>query len=196
MHDSSAASSPHGTTVLAVRRGPQVVLAADGQVTLGNTVIKHGAQKLRRLHDGRVIAGFAGATADAFTLFALFEAKLKDFSANLPRAAVEMARAWRGDRMLRRLEAMLLVASADKTLVVSGAGDVIDPDDEAMAIGSGGNFALAAARALLTHTEMTAAAVAAAAMALAADMCIYTNARVNTLGLGGPAGGDQAGMQQ
>lgn len=165
----------HATTILAVRRGANVVFAGDGQVTLGQTVMKASAKKLRRLADGHVIAGFAGSTADAFTLFERFEAKLKDFNRNLPRAAVELAKEWRTDRFLRRLEAMLLVADKERTLVLSGAGDVVEPDADAAAIGSGGNFALSAARALLENTDLPAHEVAEKAMHIAADVCIYTN---------------------
>ena len=163
------------TTVLAVRRPGHVVMAADGQVTMGNTVVKHGARKIRRMYNDRVLAGFAGSTADAFTLFERFEAKLKDFSGNITRAAVELTKDWRTDRMLRRLEAPLIVADQDKTLMISGTGDVIDPDHGAVAIGSGGNYALAAARALLEHTELDAKTVTHSAMQLASDLCIYTN---------------------
>ena len=163
------------TTVLAVRRPGHVVMAADGQVTMGNTVVKHGARKIRRMYNDRVLAGFAGSTADAFTLFERFEAKLKDFSGNITRAAVELTKDWRTDRMLRRLEALLIVADQDKTLMISGTGDVIDPDHGAVAIGSGGNYALAAARALLEHTELDAKTVTHSAMQLASDLCIYTN---------------------
>jgi ATP-dependent HslUV protease subunit HslV len=163
------------TTVLVVRREGHVVMAADGQVTMNDTVLKHGARKTRRLYNDKVLAGFAGATADAFTLFERFEAKLKDFSGNVTRAAVELTKDWRTDRMLRRLEALLLVADAEKTFVLSGSGDVIEPDHGAMAIGSGGNVAVAAARALLEQTQMDARAIAEAAMGLAADLCVYTN---------------------
>lgn len=170
-----ASETMRGTTILSVRRGEQVVIAADGQVTLGNTVVKHGATKLRRMHGGKVIAGFAGATADAFTLFERFEAKLKDFSGNVTRAAVELAKDWRTDRALRRLEAMLLIADTTKTLLISGTGDVIEPDHGAIAIGSGGNYALSAARVLLKHSELPPADIAKEAMEIAAELCIYTN---------------------
>jgi ATP-dependent HslUV protease, peptidase subunit HslV len=166
------------TTVLVVRRGNTVVIAADGQVTMKETVVKHSAKKLRRLYNGQVLAGFAGATADAFTLFERFEAKLKDFSGNVTRAAVELTKDWRTDRMLRRLEALLLVADKDKTFLLSGSGDVIEPDQGVMAIGSGGNYAYAAARAMLEHTEMSAREIAEAAMKIAAELCIYTNAQL------------------
>lgn len=168
----------HATTILCVRRGSQVVLAGDGQVTMGNTVMKHGARKLRRLADGQIIAGFAGATADAFTLFERFEAKLKDHQKQLARAAVELTKEWRTDRFLRRLEALLIVADRERTLVLSGAGDVIEPDSGAAAIGSGGPYALSAARALLENTDLSARAVAEKSMRIAADVCIYTNDRV------------------
>jgi ATP-dependent HslUV protease subunit HslV len=165
----------HGTTVLAVRRGGRVVLAADGQVTMNNAVVKHGARKLRRMAGGNVIAGFAGSTADALTLFERFEGKLKEFNGNVPRAAVELTKDWRTDRMLRRLEALLLVADQEKTFLLSGTGDVLEPDQGVMAIGSGGPFAQSAALALLQHTELPPRAIAEAAMKIAADICIYTN---------------------
>ena len=163
------------TTVLAVRREGHVVLAADGQVTMDKTVMKHTAKKLRRLGDKAVIAGFAGATADAFTLFERFEAKLAEHAKSLPRAAVELAKDWRTDRFLRRLEALLLVADKDQTLIISGTGDVIEPDSGAAAIGSGGPYALSAARALLENTDLPARRIAEIAMGIAADVCIYTN---------------------
>ena len=165
----------HGTTILAVRRGRNVVLAADGQVTLGNTVLKHSATKLRKLYDSSIIAGFAGATADAFTLFERFEMKLKDFSGNLQRSVVELAKEWRTDRVLRRLEAMLLVADSEHTYIITGNGDVLEPEHGAAAIGSGGNFALAAARAMVDQTDLPPKKIAEEAMAIAADLCIYTN---------------------
>jgi len=168
----------HATTILCVRRGDQVTMAGDGQVTLGATVMKASARKLRRLAEGHVVAGFAGATADAFTLFERFEGKLKDHQRNLARAAVELAKEWRTDRFLRRLEAMLLVADRDRTLLISGTGDVIEPDQGAAAIGSGGPFALSAARALLENTELPVRVVAEKAMRIAGEMCIYTNDRV------------------
>ncbi len=169
----------HGTTILCVRRENQVVIAGDGQVTLDKTVMKASARKVRRLGEGQVVAGFAGATADAFQLFELFEKKLKEHARSLPRAAVELAKQWRTDRLLRRLEALLLVADRASTFVLSGAGDVIEPDavdgGGAAAVGSGGPYALAAARALLAHTSLPARAVAEEAMKLAAAICIYTN---------------------
>src|SRR5688572_28766174 len=163
------------TTVLVVRREGSVVMAGDGQVTMGNTIMKGTARKVRRLADGKVLAGFAGSAADGLTLFEKFEAKLKDSSGNLLRAAVELAKDWRLDRALRRLEAFLLVADREKTLLLSGTGDVIEPDGNAAAVGSGGRFALAAARALLEHTPLGAKAIAEASMKIAGEICIYTN---------------------
>jgi ATP-dependent HslUV protease, peptidase subunit HslV len=177
--------SVHSTTVLAVRRGRDVVMAADGQVTMGDTVMKHSAQKLRKVHNGRVLTGFAGATADAFTLFERFETKLKDYSGNLTRAAVELTKDWRTDRMLRRLDALLLVADDEKTFVLSGSGDVIEPDHNVVAIGSGGNVATAAALALVNHTEMSPRAIAESAMKIAGDMCIYTNDHITYFEING-----------
>ncbi len=165
----------HATTILCVRREGRVVIAGDGQVTLDKTILKATARKLRRLGDGKVIAGFAGATADAFTLFERFEAKLKEHNQNLSRAAVELAKDWRTDRFLRRLEALLIVADKERTLILSGSGDVVDPDGGAAAVGSGGNYALAAAQALLAHSALDARGIAAAAMAIASQICIYTN---------------------
>jgi ATP-dependent HslUV protease, peptidase subunit HslV len=165
------------TTVLVVRRDGQVVMAGDGQVTMGNTVVKGTARKVRRLHDGRVLAGFAGSAADGLTLFERFETKLKDSGGNLLRAAVELAKDWRLDRSLRRLEALLLVADRERTLMLSGTGDVIEPDGVAAAVGSGGSFALAAARALAENTTLPAREVAERAMKIASEICIYTNAQ-------------------
>ncbi len=150
-------------------------MVGDGQVSLGQTVLKHTARKVRRLYHDRVIAGFAGATADAFTLFEKFEAKLEQFNGNLKRSAVELAKDWRTDRVLRRLDALLIVADAEDSLVISGSGDVVEPDDGAIAIGSGGNYALAAARVLIKHTQMDARAIAEEAMHTAAAICVYTN---------------------
>jgi ATP-dependent HslUV protease subunit HslV len=164
-----------GTTILVVRRGSQVVVAGDGQVTMGDMVLKHQARKVRRLFEGKVIAGFAGATADAFTLFERFEAKLEQYGGNLRRAAVELAKDWRTDRMLRRLEALLAAVDQDSSLVISGNGDVIEPDDGILAIGSGGPQALAAARALARHTDLSARQIAEAAMKITAEICVYTN---------------------
>ncbi|HUX66823.1 MAG TPA: ATP-dependent protease subunit HslV [Terriglobales bacterium] len=163
------------TTVLSVRSRGSVVLAGDGQVTLGDGVIKHHARKIRRLYNNKILAGFAGSTADAFSLFSRFETKLEQFHGNLSRAAVELAKDWRTDRALRHLEALLVVSDATATFLLSGQGDVIEPDDGVCAIGSGGPFALAAARALLRHTELPARTVAEQALGIAADICIYTN---------------------
>ena len=163
------------TTVVCVRRDGKVALGSDGQVTLDKTVLKHGAKKLRRLGEGQVLAGFAGATADAFTLFERFEGKLKDFSRNLPRAAVELAKDWRTDRFLRRLEALLIVADKEKTLILSGTGDVVEPDDDVAAIGSGGPYAQAAAIALLRHSQLSAREITEEALRIAGRICIYTN---------------------
>lgn len=165
-----------GTTILSVRKGNQVVVAGDGQVSLGQTVMKANATKVRWLGQRRVIAGFAGSTADAFALFERFEGKLRDFSGNLTRAAVELAKDWRTDKVLHRLEALLVVADLERTLVISGAGDVIEPDEGVAAIGSGGMYAAAAARALLRNApEMTAEAIAREAMLVASEICVYTN---------------------
>ena len=174
----------HGTTILAVRRGGELVFCGDGQVSLGNTVMKGRAVKVRTLLDGEILTGFAGATADAFTLFEKFEAKLKAFNRNLVRAAVELAKEWRTDRYLRRLEALLLIGDAHRTLLISGTGDVIEPDGDAIAIGSGGNFALAAARALLENTDLGAREIAVKALTIASGIDIYTNDQlvVETLG--------------
>jgi ATP-dependent HslUV protease subunit HslV len=163
------------TTVVCVRRGDSVVMAADGQVSLGNTVMKHSAKKIRRLYQDKVLAGFAGSTADAFSLFARFETKLEQYAGNLSRAAVELAKDWRTDKMLRQLEALLVVADAKTTLMLSGTGDVIDPDEGICAIGSGGSFALAAARALMENTELPAREIAEKSLKIAGDICIYTN---------------------
>src|SRR5262245_8282706 len=165
----------HGTTIFAIRHGGKVVVAGDGQVSLGQTVMKRNARKVRKLHHDRVIAGFAGATADAFTLFEKFEAKLEQFNGNLKRAAVELAKDWRTDRVLRRLEALRVVADVNDLLVVSGGGDVVEPDDDLIAIGSGGNYALAAARVLIKHTNLDAKTIAEEAMRVAAGICVYTN---------------------
>src|SRR5579859_4412768 len=165
----------HATTILAVRQGGSVAMAGDGQVTVGEMVMKHHARKIRRLHGGQVLAGFAGSTADALTLFDKFEAMLERYQGNLRRAAVELTKEWRTDKFLRRLEAMLLVADREQLLVLTGDGDVIEPDDGVAAIGSGGSYAQAAARALTRHTQLSAAEVARSAMEIAASMCIYTN---------------------
>ena len=167
-----------GTTICSVRRGNLVVMAGDGQVTLGNTVMKANARKVRRLYKDRILAGFAGATADAFTLFERFEGKLEKHSGHLVRAAVEMAKDWRTDRALRRLEALLAIADAENSLLISGTGDVIEPEHGLIAIGSGGPCAQAAAMALLRNTELGAEEIARQALGIAADICIYTNANV------------------
>ncbi|RMG20930.1 MAG: ATP-dependent protease subunit HslV [Deltaproteobacteria bacterium] len=164
-----------GTTILCVRKDGKTVVAGDGQVTLGNTILKAGARKVRRLGDGKVVAGFAGSTADAFTLFEKFEGKLKAYSGNVTRAAVELAKEWRTDKYLRQLEALLIVADAEVILTLSGTGDVIEPDSGIAAVGSGGPYALAAARALAENTTMSAREIAEAALSIAADICIYTN---------------------
>jgi ATP-dependent HslUV protease subunit HslV len=175
--DSSAAQRPRirSTTVICVRRNGQVVMAADGQVTLGDHVLKHSAKKIRRLYQEKILAGFAGSTADAFNLFTRFETKLEQYAGNLNRAAVELAKDWRTDKMLRNLEALLLVADKNQTFLISGSGDVIDPDEPFAAIGSGGSYATAAARALVENTDLGAKEIAEKAMRIAADICIYTN---------------------
>jgi ATP-dependent HslUV protease subunit HslV len=174
----------HGTTILCVRRGESVAMGGDGQVTLGNIVIKASARKVRRLYQERILAGFAGGTADAFTLFERFEAKLEKHQGHLVRSAVELAKDWRTDRMLRRLEAMLIVADKESTLIITGNGDVLEPEFGIAAIGSGGAYAQAAARALLEHTALTAEAIVRESLGIAADLCIYTNRSftVETLG--------------
>ncbi|HVP50566.1 MAG TPA: ATP-dependent protease subunit HslV [Terriglobales bacterium] len=166
------------TTVLAVRRDGKVVMAGDGQVTLGEGVVKHSARKIRRLYQDKILAGFAGSTADAFALFSRFESKLEQYHGNLGRAAVELAKDWRTDKMLRQLEAMLLVADAAQTFLISGRGDVIEPDEAVAAVGSGGPYALAAAEALIQHTSLPARQIAEEAMRIAGKMCIYTNDKV------------------
>jgi ATP-dependent HslUV protease subunit HslV len=163
------------TTILAVRHKSRTVMASDGQVTLGTTVLKQGARKIRRLHNSSILAGFAGSAADSFALFSRFEAKLEQYRGNLERSAVELARDWRTDRLLRRLEAMMIVADASKTFLLSGTGDLIEPDDGIVAVGSGGAFALAAARALVHHSALEARQIVEEAMTIAADICIYTN---------------------
>jgi len=169
----------HATTVLLVRRGGQVVMASDGQVTIGNTVIKSGAAKVKRAGKGRVLVGFAGGAADGLALFGRFETKLEEFNQNLERAVVELAKDWRTDRALRQLDAVMLVADAERSFLVSGQGDLLQPDEDGvLAIGSGGNFALAAARALLRHTALTAREIAVESMRVAAELCIYTNDRL------------------
>ena len=168
----------HATTILAVRRNGRTAIAGDGQVTVGATVMKHNAKKVRKMYNDRIIAGFAGATADAFTLFEKFEAKLEQYHGNLTRAAVELAKDWRTDKVLRRLEALMIVADAERSFILSGNGDVIEPEDGIAAIGSGGPYALAAARALVAHTDLGARKTVEAAMQIAADICIYTNREI------------------
>lgn len=167
-----------GTTVLCVRHKGKVVMAGDGQVSLGDIVMKHTARKVRKLYGDKVLAGFAGSTADAFTLFAKFEDKLEEYRGNLKRAAVELAKDWRTDKILRRLEALLIVADRENSFIISGTGDVIEPDDGVIAIGSGGGFAQAAAKALIQHTDMGAREIVESAMKIAADICIYTNQNI------------------
>jgi ATP-dependent HslUV protease subunit HslV len=169
----------HATTILAVRHKDRTVLAGDGQVTFGNTVLKQGARKIRRLYNESILAGFAGSAADSFALFSRFESKLEQYRGNLERASVELARDWRTDRLLRRLEAMLIVADRKTTFLLSGTGDLIEPDDGVVAVGSGGPFAMAAARALTRHSELDARQIAQEAMAIAADICIYTNPNIS-----------------
>ena len=167
-----------GTTIICVRHQGKVAVAGDGQVTLGNTVLKQKASKIRTLYNGRVLAGFSGATSDAFALFSRFEAKLEEYRGNLPRAAIELAKDWRLDRSLRRLEALLVVADEKNSFLISGTGDVVEPDDGIIAIGSGGSYALAAARSLIGHTELSAIELVKEAMKVSAEICIYTNANV------------------
>lgn len=175
----------HATTVIAVRKDNQVALGGDGQVTVGNTVMKNKATKVRKLADGKVLAGFAGSVADAFTLFERFEAKLKEFNNNLMRAAVELAKDWRTDKYLRQLQAQLAVADRERSLLISGSGEIIEPDDGIIAIGSGGAFALAAARGLMRHSDLTAEQLVRESLEIAADICIYTNSNIEILTLEG-----------
>ncbi|MGA7103952.1 MAG: ATP-dependent protease subunit HslV [Candidatus Deferrimicrobiaceae bacterium] len=165
-----------GTTIIAVSRDGRVAMAGDGQVTLGNTVLKHTARKIRRLHQDRIVAGFAGATADAFTLFEKFEGKLEEFRGNLRRAAVELAKDWRTDRVLRRLDALMVVTDGKDLMLLSGSGDVVEPDDGVIGVGSGGSYAMAAARAMLLHTDKPAIDIAREALRITSEICIYTNA--------------------
>lgn len=167
-----------GTTIIAVQKGGAVAMAGDGQVTLGNTVMKGNARKVRKIYDGKILVGFAGATADAFTLFDRFEGKVKEYGGDLTRSAVELAKEWRTDRMLRRLEAMILVADKEKLLVISGTGDVVEPEEGVIAIGSGGSFAYAAALAYVDSSEFSAAEIAERSMTIAARICIYTNEHI------------------
>ena len=172
------ASVFHGTTILLVKRGARTAMAGDGQVTMGDTVVKSSAKKIRRMFNDRVLVGFAGATADAFALFSRFESKLEQFQGNLNRAAVELAQEWRTDRALRHLEAFLLATDGKATYLLSGTGDVIEPDDGLLAVGSGGTYALAAARALLKHTKLSAGQIAAESIRIASEICIYTNGEI------------------
>ena len=167
------------TTVICVRKNENVALAGDGQVTLGETIIKQGAKKIRRLYNGQILAGFAGSTADAFALFSRFESKLEEFRGNLPRSAVELAKEWRTDKALRHLQALLVVANKESTFLLSGNGDLIEPDDGIASIGSGGPFALAAAKALLKHSNLTASEIATEALNIAGNICIYTNLSIS-----------------
>jgi ATP-dependent HslUV protease subunit HslV len=165
----------HSTTIICVRHKGKIAMAGDGQVTIGQTVLKQKANKIRILYKGKVLAGFAGATSDAFALFARFEAKLEEFRGNLSRAAIELAKDWRMDKALRRLEALLIVADKDNSFLISGTGDVVEPDDGIIAIGSGGPYALAAARALINHTDLSAKKIALEALKITSDICVYTN---------------------
>ncbi len=167
-----------GTTIIAVRRGDKVAIAGDGQVTIGNTVMKANARKVRKIYDGRILVGFAGTTADAFTLFERFEGKVKEYGGDITRAAVELAKDWRTDRILRRLEAMLLVSDKKSTFLISGTGDVIEPEQGVIAIGSGGSFAYAAARAYLDSSELSAREIAERSLKIASEICIYTNSEI------------------
>lgn len=169
----------HGTTILCVRKEGKVVMAGDGQVTMSNVILKGKAKKVRKIYDDKVLAGFAGSTSDAFTLFERFEEKLKEYRGNLTRAAVEMGKDWRTDRVLRRLEALMIVADTVNTFILSGTGDVVEPDDDVCGIGSGGQYAFAAAMALLRHTGLSAREIAANAMEIASDICIYTNKAIH-----------------
>jgi ATP-dependent HslUV protease subunit HslV len=168
----------HGTTILAVRHKGRTAIAGDGQVTIGTTVMKHNAKKVRKMYNNKILAGFAGATADAFTLFEKFESKLEQYHGNLTRAAVELAKDWRTDRILRRLEALMIVSDEERSFILSGNGDVIEPEDGIAAIGSGGPYALAAARALVLHTQLDATKIVEEAMLIAAEICIYTNKEI------------------
>lgn len=175
----------HATTIVAVRKDGRSAIAGDGQVTFGeNTIMKHGAKKVRTLYHGKVLAGFAGSAADAFTLYEKFEAKLDEYHGQLLRAAVELAKLWRNDKVLRKLEALLIVMDADQILVISGSGDIIEPDEPVVAIGSGGSFAMAAGKALAKHSSLSAREIADEALSIAADICVYTNKNITVLELG------------
>ena len=190
---SPQSSAPHATTILAVRRNDAIAVAGDGQVTVGDVIMKHRARKVRRLYHDQVVVGFAGSVADAFTLFDKFERQLEQHQGNLLRAAVELSKEWRTDRYLRHLDAMLVVAGQSQLLLLSGDGDVIEPDDGIGAIGSGGPYAHAAARALALHTDLSAAEIARRALEIAASLCIYTNDEISVESLEGPEGGASAG---
>ena len=181
------------TTVICVRRDNQVALAGDGQVTVGNTVMKHGAAKVRRLYHDKILAGFAGSAADAFALFSRFEAKLEEYRGNMERSVVELAKDWRMDKYLRQLQAMLIVTNNERAYLISGTGDLIQPDDGILAIGSGGAFALAAARALIKHTELNAAQIAEESLRIAAEICIYTNDKIVIDSIGEPSPASASG---
>ena len=183
--ESSGAPRIRSTTVLCVRRGTSVVMAADGQVTMGDAVMKHTARKVRRLYQDKILAGFAGSTADAFSLFSRFEAKLEQYAGNLGRAAVELAKEWRTDKILRNLEALLIVADLNQMFLVGGAGDVIEPDEAILGIGSGGSYATAAARALMENTELGAREIAEKSLQIAGEICIYTNSHLTIEELNG-----------
>jgi ATP-dependent HslUV protease, peptidase subunit HslV len=183
MHDRRPFPTIYATTILSVRRGDKVALGGDGQVTVGDTVMKSHAVKVRSMRNGKILAGFAGAAADAMTLFEKFEEKLERFPANMPRAAVELAKDWRSDRVLRRLEALLVVTDREHGFIISGTGELIEPDDGILAIGSGGSYALAAARALLVNTELAPSVIVQHAMEIAADICVYTNRNITVLEL-------------
>jgi ATP-dependent HslUV protease, peptidase subunit HslV len=183
MHDRRPFPTIYATTILSVRRGDKVALGGDGQVTVGDTVMKSHAVKVRSMRNGKILAGFAGAAADAMTLFEKFEEKLERFPANMPRAAVELAKDWRSDRVLRRLEALLVVADREHGFVISGTGELIEPDDGILAIGSGGSYALAAARALLVNTDLSPSQIVQRALEIAGDICVYTNKNITVLEL-------------
>jgi ATP-dependent HslUV protease, peptidase subunit HslV len=183
MHDRRPFPTIYATTILSVRRGDKVALGGDGQVTVGDTVMKSHAVKVRSMRNGKILAGFAGAAADAMTLFEKFEEKLERFPANMPRAAVELAKDWRSDRVLRRLEALLVVADREHGFIISGTGELIEPDDGILAIGSGGSYALAAARALVVNTELPPSVIVQHAMEIAGDICVYTNRNITVLEL-------------
>ena len=179
----TSAWTPHGTTILAVRHRGSVALGGDGQVTVGDAIMKHNASKVRKLKGGSILAGFAGAAADGFTLFEKFEERIDRFPGNLPKAAVELAKDWRSDRVLRRLDALLAVVNADHSFVITGSGDVIEPDDGLLGLGSGGSYALSAARALIEHSDLSAAEIVRRGLQIAADICIYTNDHITVLEL-------------